>query len=205
MEFEKRGDHIGVFHNAVSEDMINQIHGNWDYYEEMGHLDNRKDYDTSSSLEKEDSSYLLGRLAGAMAIHEPCKEHQVRWERERDFFNVLNEDVFPVYQEAYGMREEIRIASVDGKMQKTEKGQGFHIWHYESDSNFTRHRVLAWMLYMNDVEEGGETEFLYQHCRFKPTRGTLLVWPGGHTHMHRGNPPLSNTKYILTGWGEYVT
>ena len=27
-----------------------------------------------------------------------------------------------------------------------------------------------------------------------------IVWPGGITHLHRGNPPLKRTKKILTGW-----
>ena len=67
----------------------------------------------------------------------------------------------------------------------------------------SRDRVLAWMLYLNDVDEGGETEFLYQHVRFKPKRGDFLVWPGGFTHTHRGNPPISNDKYICTGWVEW--
>ena len=59
------------------------------------------------------------------------------------------------------------------------------------------------MFYLNDVTEGGETEFLYQKCRFKPEKNTLLVWPSQFTHIHRGNPPLSNDKYIITGWIEY--
>jgi len=59
------------------------------------------------------------------------------------------------------------------------------------------------MIYLNDVEEGGETEFLYYARRIKPTQGTLLIWPAYFTHAHRGNPPLSNTKYIITGWIEF--
>ena len=53
---------------------------------------------------------------------------------------------------------------------------------------------------INDVEEGGETEFLHQHVRFTPKRGTVVFWPAAFTHQHRGNPPLKGTKYILTGW-----
>ena len=60
------------------------------------------------------------------------------------------------------------------------------------------------MLYLNTVEEGGETEFLYQSVRFKPVKNTLLIWPAGYTHTHRGNPPLSNEKYIVTGWVEWA-
>ena len=33
------------------------------------------------------------------------------------------------------------------------------------------------MVYLNDVTEGGETEFLYQKCRFKSEKNTMLVWP----------------------------
>ena len=59
------------------------------------------------------------------------------------------------------------------------------------------------MIYLNDLpddDDGGETEFLNQKCRFKPKKNMGLVWPGGITHLHRGNPPLKRTKRILTGW-----
>ena len=58
---------------------------------------------------------------------------------------------------------------------------------------------MAWMVYLNDVEEGGETEFLYQKLKVKPSKGTILIWPGCYTHLHRGNTPMTN-KYIATGW-----
>ena len=85
-------------------------------------------------------------------------------------------------------------------LQKTEPGEGYHQWHDENTGWMYRHRTFAWMIYLNDVEEGGETEFLYYSTRFKPRANTGLLWPGGFTHTHRGNPPLSGTKYILTGW-----
>ena len=68
----------------------------------------------------------------------------------------------------------------------------------------TNRRILATMMYLNDVDEGGETEFLYQSLRFKPKRGQFLIWPAGFTHVHRGNPPLSGEKYISTSWLENI-
>ena len=84
------------------------------------------------------------------------------------------------------------------KWQKTSIGGGFHNWHHENI--FDRQRELVWTLYLNDVEEGGETELLYQHTRIKPKKGLFTIFPASWTHTHRGNPPLSNEKYIGTGW-----
>ena len=47
-------------------------------------------------------------------------------------------------------------------LQKTELLQGYHTFHSENVSWHSNNRTLAWMIYLNDVEEGGETEFLYQ-------------------------------------------
>jgi hypothetical protein len=60
------------------------------------------------------------------------------------------------------------------------------------------------MMYLNDVDDGGETEFLYQSKRYKPVKGRVLIWPAGFTHVHRGNPPLSGEKYIATSWLENI-
>tara|TARA_B100000427_G_C15479112_1_gene582103 strand:- start:92 stop:745 length:654 start_codon:yes stop_codon:yes gene_type:complete len=86
------------------------------------------------------------------------------------------------------------------KFQHTPEGGGYHVWHYESMGLDHSPRVLVWMIYLNDVEDGGETEFYDQKRRIKPTRGTVLMWPAGFTHVHKGNTVLSGDKYILTGW-----
>ena len=84
-------------------------------------------------------------------------------------------------------------------IQKTEPTKGYHSFHVENNSYDVHCRSMAWMTYLNDIKEGGETEFLYQKLKVKPKRGTTLIWPGGYTHMHRGNPPMED-KYIATGW-----
>jgi len=90
-------------------------------------------------------------------------------------------------------------------IQKYEKDSGgyFH-WHSEqfpqAKHNEALHRVVLYMFYLNDVEEGGETEFYFQKKSFKPTKGTMIIAPAGFTHSHRGNMPKSEDKYIATSW-----
>ena len=90
------------------------------------------------------------------------------------------------------------------KLQKTEPGGGYHVWHFENDSKVNSSRIGAYMIYLNDVQEGGETEFLYQSRRIAAKKGRLVIFPSNYPWTHRGNPPLAITKYILTGWTEYA-
>jgi hypothetical protein len=77
-------------------------------------------------------------------------------------------------------------------------------WHcelYPRDPGCeTLHRHLLWTVYLNEEFEEGETEFLFQRRRIKPTTGTLLIAPAGFTHTHRGNRPQGGDKFIATSW-----
>ena len=84
-------------------------------------------------------------------------------------------------------------------LQKTNPKEGYHLFHSENIDWNLANRTIAWMVYLNDVEKGGETEFLYQDIKVKPEKGKVVIWPGSYTHLHRGNPPGS-PKYIATGW-----
>jgi hypothetical protein len=87
------------------------------------------------------------------------------------------------------------------KIQKTIPAQGYHMWHVEhGPGRENEKRILVYSIYLNTVEEGGETEFLYQSQRVKPVKGRIVIWPAGFPYVHRGNPPLSGEKYILTSW-----
>ena len=90
------------------------------------------------------------------------------------------------------------------KIQKTMPSQGYHVWHVEhSQGRENEKRILVYSIYLNTVEEGGETEFLYQSQRVKPVKGRIVIWPAGFPYVHRGNPPLSGEKYIVTSWINY--
>jgi hypothetical protein len=107
------------------------------------------------------------------------------------------------YQKEFGVLENGDNLNIIGlRVQKTEIGGGYHIWHCENNIKSVSNRILVYTLYLNDVTDGGETEFLYQSVRVKPEKGNFVIFPAGFTHTHRGNPPLSNNKYIVTGWFE---
>ena len=120
--------------------------------------------------------------------------------------NIINNFYIKKYQ---CLKEVISLGCdiADFKYQITNPSQGYHVWHPEYDYNQpeSRPRWGVWTFYLNDIEEGGETEFLYQSLRIKPKQGTLCLFPAYYTHTHRGNPPLKETKHILTGWLQYST
>ena len=89
--------------------------------------------------------------------------------------------------------------------QRYEQGKGnYGYWHSEiypqPGENKALHRVLLFLIYLNDVEDGGETDFYYQNKSIKPKAGTMVIAPCGFTHTHRGNIPISSNKYVLTSW-----
>ena len=59
------------------------------------------------------------------------------------------------------------------------------------------------MTYLNDVTDGGETEFLHQKFKIKPEKGLSIIWPADWTFTHKGVVSPTQTKYIATGWYEY--
>ena len=90
-------------------------------------------------------------------------------------------------------------------MQHYEAGKGgYPYWHSESypdpPDNEALHRILLFMYYLNEVKEGGETDFYYQQQRIKPGKGKMVIAPAYFTHTHRGNIPISSDKYIITSW-----
>ena len=85
-------------------------------------------------------------------------------------------------------------------MQRYEPNEGFYGWHCERAGNKHSDRLLVWMIYLNTLTDRGETEFFYQQHFEEPERGKLVIWPSDWTHLHRGVPSPTQTKYILTGW-----
>jgi prolyl 4-hydroxylase len=68
-------------------------------------------------------------------------------------------------------------------------------------------RTWTFMVYLNDVEEGGETNFPKINMKIKPTCGMALVWNNlindekvNPYTLHQGLPVLKGEKIIITKW-----
>lgn len=83
---------------------------------------------------------------------------------------------------------------------------GYFSWHTEriSAEHPVTSRHLVFMTYLNDVTDGGETEFAIQGVKVQPRKGLTLIWPADWTHTHRGLPSPTQTKYIVTGWFNFM-
>jgi prolyl 4-hydroxylase len=90
-------------------------------------------------------------------------------------------------------------------IQHYKPGEGFYGWHTERIGSNTpgSSRHLVFMTYLNDVTDGGETEFLHQQVKVSPRKGLTLIWPADWTFTHRGITSLTQHKYIITGWYSY--
>tara|TARA_S200000501_G_C20696354_1_gene687519 strand:+ start:199 stop:810 length:612 start_codon:yes stop_codon:yes gene_type:complete len=89
-------------------------------------------------------------------------------------------------------------------IQYYEPGEGYFSWHCERGMHQTFQRALAFMTYLNDVTDGGETEWLYQERKIQPKKGLTAIWPTDFTHTHRGIVSPSQTKVITTGWFSFL-
>ena len=187
--------HIMIIDNFVTDEFVDKSIEVWHDLDEKGYVYPRKDKHCKDQLNIKDTGinhYEIPRMLSPNLSVLIDYVNGPAIEQYHAKYDILNIDT---YREIY----------VSGaKMQKTRPGEGYHIWHHEHGyMNYVKNSLFAWMVYLNDIEDGGETEFLYQHVRVKPKKGTLVMWPSFFTHMHRGNPPLKEDKYVVTGWVDY--
>lgn len=126
--------------------------------------------------------------------------------------NIFNTHVqkyvnnFPHQDQFSGMTNFIEPTTFEIlQIQRYTKNEGhYNAWHHESGTFTMSRRYFALLVYLNDVQEGGETEFLYTGQKVKPEKGKLLLHPAGFPYVHRGNMPVSEDKTILISWLSFV-
>lgn len=185
-------DFIGVYDNYITEEECNKAIKIYEDENKFNHTLNRLRGENISILKKQDQQFFASP-----------NNIDVWWEAVKPM--MVNFDLaWNHYLKHTGGDD-----AYDGgpfhfttlKIQKTLPTEGYHVWHIEHGKGLDYgSRAFVFSIYLNDVEEGGETEFLHFSKRVKPKKGRIVIWPSAFPYLHRGNSPLSGDKYILTSW-----
>tara|TARA_B100000287_G_scaffold9948_1_gene10103 strand:+ start:320 stop:919 length:600 start_codon:yes stop_codon:yes gene_type:complete len=152
--------------------------------------------------------------SGAHPVHDPMKK--IDTELRLDLRELVEDKrLEPVANALYNAWEEYRqtypfLNQISGwrishafKIQRYNPNEAYFQEHCENDGakdgNMER-RLIALMVYLNTVTDGGQTRFPTQNISFSPKVGDILMWPAYWTHPHHGIASPTQTKYIITGW-----
>lgn len=69
-----------------------------------------------------------------------------------------------------------------------------------ADDGPGHNRLISALVYLNNVEEGGETEFVYQDVSVSPREGRLVIFPSNYAYTHAAHSPIRGTKYSAAFW-----
>lgn len=186
-------DFIGMYENVYPDGFCNHMISEFERLLNGGFCGNRQDVEKVNKTQKEDNFYFLN-----MRNHSLSSFNDVS---VMNIFMTGLQNCFDEYVDQYDVLKDLNLKCTSVKMQKTNPGAGYHIWHCEQGNEESANRCLVYALYLNDIDEAGETEFLYQKLRVPPKENCMVFWPAGFTHPHRGNVVHGNkSKYIITGW-----
>ena len=131
----------------------------------------------------------------------PDNLKKTKFEILKQYIDELHK-CFLDYQNQWSfLKSMLKTVYVPGfNIQKYSTGDHFAALHSERTSLDTLHRLFAWMTYLNDVDDGGQTNFSHYGIKIKPEIGKTLIWPAEWTHAHTGEILKSGKKYMITGW-----
>jgi hypothetical protein len=186
---------ICVYRNALSNELCDTI---WDFYYANINL-------TSA-----------GQTAGGLSVNtkrtldfqdQDCFNTDPELRRRYD---EINEEIYSSLRVATGMYIDRfdwlqscpNLIDTNYLWQGYKRGDGFYKEHVDGEnwSNRVKERVLAVVIYINTVDEGGETYFRYQNVSVKPEKGAICVFPAHWTYPHQAQVPLSSDKLIISSF-----
>ena len=129
-----------------------------------------------------------------------CNIHNFGDAFQQDLWEAMEK-----YMETYTYLEEMYCSwdlEENFNIQMYHPGKSYGGEHHEHDgSEVGSKRHLAWMIYLNDVNDGGGTYWPQQLVETKARKGSMVIWPASWTHSHYGLVSPTEKKYIVTGWG----
>jgi len=78
-----------------------------------------------------------------------------------------------------------------------EVSLGENRWRVGEGEYLSNIRFLSVIMYLNTVDDGGETTFPLIPIKIKPVKGRVAVFPTHWTYLHKAEPPMSSDKYSM--------
>lgn len=121
----------------------------------------------------------------------------VHFENPLEFFATAQK--IYLYAQLYAQENGVAFSHMEPiSMLEYLAGDGFYRPHHDFGPDIPRN--MSAVLYLNDVEEGGETYFDRFDFSVTPKAGRLVLFPSNFPYSHEARHPISGNKYVLVTW-----
>lgn len=125
----------------------------------------------------------------------------VSFDSPKEWFELAQK--INAYGQQYAAEADIPFGEMEQmQMLHYQAGDGFYQPHY--DNMPASPRDFSAVLYLNDVEDGGETVFLNFDIGVKPIKGNLILFPANFAFIHEAITPRSEDKFAVVTWFKSV-
>jgi len=186
-------DFIGTFENVVPDDLCKKLIAQFHHAKNLGLVHDRQQSEKIAKVLKDDETYFAHEEMEPSAM---IVNGQLIWQLNQVLHQCLDQ-----YMAEYEPLKESNLVFKQHRIQRTKAGAGYHVFHHERTVAQSCEREIAALVYLNDEFEGGETEFLFCKKRVKPKKGSVVLFPAGFTHTHRGLMVLEGEKFAVATWG----
>ncbi|MCF6189531.1 MAG: 2OG-Fe(II) oxygenase [Cocleimonas sp.] len=186
---------------------LNEVKPNSFIFEKKAALPDFLCDDMIARFEANEADQYAGRVGSAMGSDESLKKTTDVIASGKEHWKDVDNNLFRSLAMALKEFKEIypyfgdmsRFKDMGYNLQRYREGEYYH-WHVDADNEALAPRQLVALWYLNDVEEGGETDFVFQNASVTPEKGKLMLFPPFWTHEHRAAVVKKGVKYIATTW-----
>ena len=197
-------ERINIIENELNKKKGTHFIGSWNIKNDNLCKEIIKFFDENKGLQKKGTTALGTNYTNKKTTDISINPNELKNDKYKCFNSYIDElyKCFIDYQLQWpflkSMVKNVDIGSFN--VQKYSKGDHFSQIHTERASLKSSNRLFAWMTYLDNVEDGGTTNFLHYGIKIKPEIGKTLIWPAEWTHAHSGEILGSGEKHIITGW-----
>lgn len=188
------GRYIQVYENTLTSDFCQELIDMFESHDYLYEIVNQSSYDSKTYFNQINISTAAETSDKFNEYHNHLID--IGSKIVNDYVDILPSPVHPKYYDTW---EGFRI-----KRYMPGGYEGFGL-HADSTHHTTNTRWLAFFWYLNTVDEGGSTTFLYHEediiGSVEAKQGRCLVFPPTWTYPHKGDAPISSPKYIV---GSYL-